>query len=122
MIPAAGWFTKDVYGDKGAEAAFLIVQHAVNDVGLMRTTLARLEPLSRQDPFYGRQYALMYDRIALEIDHKPQRYGSQVTCKAGKWRIMELEDPAHVDARRKAVGLEDTEADYLKGFGDGPCS
>lgn len=121
MTPAAGWFLPDVYGSKAAQAAFLIVQHATNDPQLMRTTLVKLEPLAREGKIDGGQYALMYDRVALEFDHKLQRYGSQVTCTAGRWGAGELEDPARLDERRRAVGLKQTEAQYLAFFKSMPC-
>jgi hypothetical protein len=121
MIPKAGWFLKSVYGAKAASAAFLIVQHAVNDPDLMRTTLRRMAPLVAKGEADAGDYGLMFDRVALEFDHKPQRYGSQVECKDGKWQPYNLEDPAHVDERRKALGFEQTEAEYLKNFDSDPC-
>ena len=57
-----------------------------------------------------------------KFDHKPQRYGSQVVCKAGVWQPRDLEDPDHVDQRRKAVGLPETEAAYLKYFAGRACN
>lgn len=113
-LPPGGWFTRAAYGEAASEAAFLIVQHAVNDPALMRDTLVRLEPLASRGEIDGGDYALMYDRVAQQFEHKPQRYGSQLSCKDGRWQALDLEDPAHVDARRKAVGLKLTEAEYLK--------
>ena len=122
MMPAKGWFSGEAYSKKASLAAFLIVQHAGKDPELMRQTLAKLEPLAKTSAVYGGQYALMYDRVALEFDHKPQRFGSQVECRQGAWRPRDLEDPEHVDQRRKAVGLSETEAEYLKHFGDLACN
>ncbi len=121
LIPADGWFKKSVYGDEAVTAAFLIVQHAVNDPTLMRQTLAKLGEYTSVGEAKGGQYALMYDRVALDFDHKPQRYGSQVSCVNGAWTPTDLEDPSHVDQRRKAVGLSESEANYLKRFDDQPC-
>lgn len=45
LMPSEGWFRLSVYGKEAARAAFLIVQHAVNDQELMRNTLVRLEKL-----------------------------------------------------------------------------
>ena len=121
MMPASGWFTSPPYSAKAASAAFLIVQHAVNDPDLMRDALKRMEPLTKTGQVRGDNYALLYDRVSLAFDHKPQRYGSQVECRAGQWQPSNLEDPAHVDDRRKAVGLKESEAEYLKHFADNPC-
>jgi hypothetical protein len=121
MMPAEGWFTAPKYSAKAALAAFLIVQHAVNDPDLMRDVLKRMEPLVHTGQVDGQNYGLLYDRVALQFDHKPQRYGSQVECKAGQWQPRDLEDPAHVDDRRKTIGFKETEAEYLKHFADNPC-
>lgn len=122
MMPARGWFVRSRYGEKAATAAFLIVQHAVNDPALMRDALARMKPLVAGGEVRGPDYALLHDRISLEFDHKPQLYGSQVACSGGKWVPSDLADPAHLDARRKAMGFDKSEAEYLDYFKDQPCN
>lgn len=121
LLPPEGWFLKSKYGERGARAAFLIVQHAVNDPELMGTTLAKMARLLPTGEVDGGSYALLYDRVSLEFDHKPQRYGSQARCQDGKMVVRDLEDPAHVDERRKAVGLKQTEAEYMAMMQDFPC-
>lgn len=120
MLPATGWFPKSQFGAKAAKAAFLVVQHATNDPELMHLALARMEPLIASGEVDGPDYALLYDRVAL-MDHKPQRYGSQVLCTAGKWSLAPLEDPDHVDERRRSVGITQSEADYVKLASSRPC-
>jgi hypothetical protein len=120
MMPREGWFLKSQYGAKASKAAFLIVQHATNDPDLMRLALSRIELLVGKGEIDDAEYALLYDRVALDFDHKPQRYGTQVMCVAGKWLPKETEAPEHLDERRKSVGLF-SEADYLKFFADHPC-
>ena len=121
MLPPAGWFSQRAYGHTAALGAWLVADHAVNDPALMRTAATRLKPLAVRGGFEGRAYAIMSDRIAIVFDHTPQRYGTQVACRAGAWRAAELlADPAHLDRRRRAVGLGQTEAAYLAGFSD-PC-
>ena len=121
LIPADGWFKESIYGEKATKAAFLVVQHAVNDPPLMRRTLQKLGEYVPQGEAKGQMYALMYDRVALEFDQKPQRYGSQVGCEGGVWKPKDLEDPEHVDERRAQMGMKETEAVYLKRFADSPC-
>lgn len=117
MMPKTGWFERSTYGENASEGAFLIVQHAVNDPDLMRDVLARMEPLIAKGEVNGPQWAMLYDRVALEFDKKPQRYGTQVTCEHGTpWRLQDLENPSEVDARRKAVGFTTTIAEYVKRF------
>lgn len=121
MMPATGWFTRSTYGRRASDAAFLVVQHAVNDPDLMRDVLKRMTPLVGTGEIDDQQYALLYDRVSLQFDHKPQRYGSQVVCRAGHWQADTLDDPDHVDERRKTVGMIQTEAEYLKYFETMPC-
>ena len=120
MMPAQGWFSSPPYSAKAVTAAFLIVQHAGRDSELQHEVLKRMAPLAGRG-HDGEQYGMLYDRVSLDFDHKPQRYGSQVECKAGRWQPHTLEDPAHVDARRKAMGFQETEAAYLKRFAGMPC-
>lgn len=111
MVPPEGWFLKSVYGEQAAGAAFLIVQHS----GLehWRRFVPVLEPLVAAGEVDGEEFGLMYDRLAIH-EGRPQRYGTQMTCKAGKWVIDRdnLEDPENADARRAAMGFSWTLAEY----------
>jgi hypothetical protein len=122
LLPAEGWFRTSVYGKEAARAAFLIVQHAVNDQELMRNTLVRLEKLVAEGEAEGQAYAMLYDRIALEFDHRPQRYGTQVKCISGQWQPNDLEDPASVNERRKSIGMNQTVEQYLEMFDNSQCA
>jgi hypothetical protein len=123
MMPATGWFESSRYGQTATWSAFHVVQHAVNDPGLMRDVLARMEPSVRRGEADGLAWAEMYDRVALEFDKKPQRYGTQVWCPYGApaWSLRPLEDPDGVDARRKAVGIDQTQAEYMAEFAGKAC-
>ena len=115
MVPAEGWFRKSVYGEQAASAAFLIIQHS--DIEQWRRFVPILEPLVATGEINGSQYGLMYDRLAVN-EGRPQRYGTQMTCKAGKWVIdrENLEDPENADARRAALGFHGTLAEYEQIF------
>jgi hypothetical protein len=116
LIPPEGWFKVSTEGDKGSLSAFLIVQHASNDPQLMRDTLPKLKSALDEGEASGQWYAMMFDRVAVEFDHKPQRYGTQLRCVQGAWKLDKTEEPAKLDARRKEIGLKETEAQYLKHF------
>lgn len=118
MIPAEGWFRKSVIGSKAATAAFLIVQHAANAPDLMRATLPKFREMVQQGEADGSQYALLYDRVAIMVENRPQRYGTQVQCVDGRASPGKLEDPEHLEALRASVGLP-PEEDYLGRF---PCN
>lgn len=115
LVPEEGWFLPSVYGEKASSAAFLIIQHS--DVEQWRRFVPVLEPLALAGQIDGQDYGLMYDRLAIN-EGRPQRYGSQVTCKGGKFVIDwdNLEDPTNADARRKAIGFHQTLAEYETNF------
>lgn len=102
LAPAEGWFHPSVYGERPAAAAFLIVQHSNAD--LWRRFVPVLEPLARAGEIDGQDYALMYDRLALS-EGRPQRYGSQMVCRDGRYVVNTLEAPEGVDARRAELGM-----------------
>lgn len=119
MVPPEGWFLKSAYGEQAASAAFLIVQHS--DLENWRRFVPVLEPLVAAGEVDGQSYGLMYDRLA-QNEGRLQRYGTQVTCKAGKWVIdrENLEDPENADARRREMGFRWTLAEYEQVFANHP--
>lgn len=119
LVPEKGWFTVDQYGERASNAAFLIIQHS--DVEQWRRFVPMLEPLALAGEIDGQDYGLMYDRLAVN-EGRPQRYGTQMTCKAGKIVVdwANIEDPANVDARRAALGFPWTLAEYEAVFADYP--
>ena len=52
----------------------------------------------------GGLYATSVDRVRIQ-DGQKQLYGSQFDTKGDKCEPLPIEDPEHVDERRKAVGL-----------------
>ncbi|MDB5469917.1 MAG: hypothetical protein JWR84_1477 [Caulobacter sp.] len=111
MVPKDGWFLRSRYGDKAAAAAFHIIQHS--DVAQWKRFVPVLEPLVVTGEIDGQSFGLMYDRLAIS-EGRPQRYGSQMKCEAGKWVPEKLEDPARVEEWRKAMGFPWTFAEYLE--------
>ena len=120
LVPPEGWFRESIYGEEAAGAAFLIVQHS--NVDLWRRFVPVLEPLVATGEVDGQRYGLMYDRLAIN-EGRPQRYGTQMICKAGRWVIDydNLEDPQNADARRAAMGFMQTLAEYETNFARYPA-
>ena len=86
----------------------------------MRMVLGKLTEYVRTGEADGQSYALLYDRVALEFDNKPQRYGSQLKCINGVMTPHNLEDPDNVDRRRARIGMKQTMKEYLALF-PSPC-
>lgn len=109
LLKARDWFKISEFGAEGDENAWLLVQHADRDVPFQKrvlSVLARLYPLGETS---AHNYAFLHDRVAA-AEKRPQRYGTQGRCTGpGAWEPFEMEDPAGVDARRKAMGLSTLE-------------
>ena len=100
IVAKVGWPGKKLVGIEAAHDAWLLVQHADADRAFQRQCLQLLERAVAAGEAYPADYAYLYDRLAV-ADHRPQRYGTQFHGDAP----APLEDPAHVDERRKSVGL-----------------
>ena len=120
MLPPEGWFLKSRYGEGPSQTAFLIIQHS--NLEQWRRFVPVLEPLVAAGEVDGTQFGLMYDRLAVN-EGRPQRYGTQVTCKNGRWVIDydNLEDPANADHRRAEAGFPHTLALYEARFASWPA-
>lgn len=117
MLPPEGWFYSSKYGPAASNAAFLIIQHG--DLDLWRRFVPVLEPLVAKGEVPGEAYGMMFDRLAIR-EGRPQRYGSQMTCRAGKFVVDTLEDPTRVDERRRAIGFRQNLAEYEQLFASYP--
>jgi hypothetical protein len=99
-----GWLGTDVIGEKGNKTIWLVVQHA--DLKTQKKYLPELKKSVEKGlsvPYY---LALTEDRIAMR-EGKKQIYGSQYTTDmiTGKNSLYPIADEAHVDERRKAMGM-----------------
>ena len=119
VLPADGWFRASRDGAKTARDAWLIVQHSP-DQEFQRQVAARMAPLAEAGEVEGRDYALLYDRTEM-FAGRPQYYGSQYRCEKGRWSAYDLRDPAGVEARRKAFGMETMVQNLAKVAGNGGC-
>jgi len=101
VVAAHGWPTAALVGEDGAEAAWLVAQHAI---GLPEFQRACLQALRASDaPAW--QAAYLEDRIRV-LEGRPQLYGTQFDWDAeGRMSPEPIEDPDSVDQRRAAAGL-----------------
>ncbi|MEM7454842.1 MAG: DUF6624 domain-containing protein [Planctomycetota bacterium] len=111
IIDEHGFPGKRLAGRDGASAAWLIVQHADQDLPFQRRCLDLIHALpdGEVDPV---NIAYLTDRVLVN-EGKPQRYATQMTMRDGKLAFQDLEDPDNVDARRAEVGLPPA-AEYLR--------
>lgn len=105
QLQSIGWFDIPTHGAEADEAAWHLVQHADREPDFQRRMLSFLQglPPGHTSP---KRIAYLWDRVAGQ-DGRLQRYGTQGVCQPdGSWRANPVEDPAHVDERRIALGLK----------------
>ena len=104
IMTEMGWPGRGVVGRDAADAAWLVLQHAIGDPPVMRRGLERLRslPPGEVDPI---QVAMLEDRVRC-FSGLQQIYGTQFDWNdRGEMRPRPIEDEAHVDARRAVIGL-----------------
>ncbi|HTM52408.1 MAG TPA: DUF6624 domain-containing protein [Pirellulales bacterium] len=111
VIREKGWPAISKVGVDGADAAWLLVQHADADAKFQRECLDLMARMPA-DQVSRTRLAYLTDRVLL-AEGKKQVYGTQFQSVNGKWVPRELEDQAHVDERRSKVGLN-TLAEYVR--------
>ena len=101
-----GWPGEDIAGKDGAEAAWLIAQHAIGEPEFQKSVLRLLEGAAAAGRIPAWHAAYMEDRIAM-LEGRPQRYGSQWLDdpRDGGTRPWKLSDPERVNELRASVGL-----------------
>ena len=112
IVAEHGWPGRSLVGQEGADAAYLIAQHAIHDPEFQAEALRLMEEAYRAGEMDGSQVAYLTDRVAVQAG-RPQRYGSQFKIRDGVIVIDPIEDSATVDERRAAVGLPPL-AEYVR--------
>lgn len=106
LITLHGWPDEEKAGRDGAEAAWLIAQHAVGEPQLQRDCLLLLRTSAIAGRIPRWHAAYLEDRVAMH-EGRPQRYGTQwqddpVDGRARPWMLV---DAKHVNEFRAEVGL-----------------
>jgi hypothetical protein len=106
LIAAYGWPSEDIAGKDGAEAAWLIVQHAIGEPEFQLHALSLIRTSAEQGRTPAWHAAYLEDRIAMH-EGRPQRFGTQWIDdpRDGRARPWQLADPEHVNELRASVGL-----------------
>ena len=104
IMSEIGWPGRSVVSRDAADAAWLVLQHAIGDPPVMRRGLELLRslPMGEVDPI---QVAMLEDRVRCHSG-LPQVYGTQFDWnERGEIQPRPIDDVAHVDERRAAIGL-----------------
>jgi Family of unknown function (DUF6624) len=106
IVMQYGWPDESVVDKDGAEAAWRIVQHAIDQPDFQRRMFARLLEAAAEGRIERWQPALLEDRIRA-LEGRPQKYGTQFDWdENGQMSTYpEIEDPSIVNELRASVGL-----------------
>jgi len=104
VVARRGWPGRSLVGADASNAAFLIVQHAVQDSAFQARALALMERGVPTGEVSGSDVAMLADRVAVHRGQL-QRYGTQAKLLNGRIVLEPIADSAHVDQRRAAIGL-----------------
>ncbi len=125
VVEDSGWPMTSQVGKDGANAAWLLLQHADDD----RPFQAHCLELMKQAPageVDAKDVAMLTDRVMVKQTGK-QLYGTQVKIVNGRCEVVPLTEPDRVDELRKQVGfpplaeyLKFVEQMYLKGPAEAP--
>jgi hypothetical protein len=99
-----GWPGKALVGPDGADAAWLLAQHADSDRAFQRRCLRLLARAVKKGHASPPHLAYLTDRVRVGAGRK-QVYGTQFREVDGKMEPYPIEDEASVDMRRKEAGL-----------------
>lgn len=87
IVEQYGWPTVTVVGRAGAQAAFLVAQHADSDPEFQTRVLELMNPLLSEGEVPTTNFALLTDRV-LVARGEPQRYGTQ-------YKTVEIDGVVH---------------------------
>lgn len=108
ILETHGWPGRSRVGEQAAQAAWLVLQHAIDHPPLQRLglELLRAAPPGDVRPL---EIAMLEDRIR-SYEGRGQLYGTQFDWdEHGEMSPLPIEDPDVVDERRAAIGLRPLE-------------
>jgi len=105
----SGWLGKSLVGADGAEAAWLVAQHAISLPEFSRKCLHLIRQAVAVNEAEPYQAAYLDDRINF-FERRPQRYGTQSDWNEdGVMEVWKLENAEKVNEHRAEVRLEPLE-------------
>ncbi len=106
IIEEHGWPSREMVGEDGEEAAWILAQHAISLPRLQRLVLLLMKKNPQPTAVMLRRIAKLEDRICF-FEGKKQRYGTNFD-----WDEKEgmsptpIADPDDIDTRRAQMGLQ----------------
>jgi hypothetical protein len=104
IVATHGWPTIALVGIEASQTAALILVHSP-DRDFQRRLIPELQQLVEEKKIVGSDIAMLIDKTMV-AEGRPQRFGTQFSWKnAGPMVMDPVEDPDHLDERRKTYLL-----------------
>lgn len=103
VLAKRGWPLISQVGEDGANAAWLLIQHADSDPAFQRACLDQITRLPKTEVSQS-NVAYLTDRVLI-AQGKPQRFGTQFRLLNGRLQPRPIENPEIVDQLRAEMGL-----------------
>ena len=111
IVDEHGWPGRSLVGRLGADAAWLLLQHADTEQEFRRTCIELLHEAVRDGEADPRHLGLIADRVE-SVENGHQVFGTDIIVKDGKAQLQwPLVEPDRVDALRQEIGLPPLEQD-----------
>lgn len=120
IIERRGWPAISEVGKDGAQAAWLLAQHADFDRPFQEAVLLRMEAMAPDGEVNPDNLAYLRDRVA-HAKGEDQIYGTQGKCNGDQWTPFPIRDLNNVDTRRSQMSLGPL-ADYVAMAGNRLCA
>lgn len=104
LVQRQGWPRRSTVASDGANAAFVLLQHADRDTAFQVAVLPLLDQAVATGEADGQELALLTDRLSVARG-QPQVYGTQADIAAGHVALKPIADSLNVDERRMRLGL-----------------
>lgn len=112
IVGTLGWPSITMVGKDGAQAAWLLVQHADTDPTWQAEALKMMNDLVASDEVNRPDVAYLTDRL-LSNAQKKQTYGTQGMCvEKDMWQPDDIANPDAVELRREYMKMS-TLKDYI---------
>jgi hypothetical protein len=108
LIETSGWPSISAVGSEASQAAWLLAQHADHRPDFQAHCLELMKALPVGE-VSSHNIAYLEDRVRV-AKGEPQLYGTQFYQEGDQFGPRPIEDEAHLEERRAAMGLETFEA------------
>ena len=106
ILHVHGWPSFSLVGNDGAQAAWIVAQHADADRNFQRNCLELMRVAVNAGEADAQLLAYLTDRVRVALQ-QPQVYGTQMrVLDDGHLEPFEIGDADRVDERRAEIGLE----------------